>query len=113
MLANTVEQALLATLAFPLVGAFVSPGLLAALGANFAIARAAYCIGYCAAPPLRAFGFVVTFYPSVLAGLWAVWEWLVILRHADSAAAAKPPRWVKLLSPPLYARRARARSAAR
>ena len=44
------------------------------LGVAFAVARLAFWAGYHMAPPLRAFGFAATFYPTVLVALWALWR---------------------------------------
>ncbi len=77
VLSNTVEQALLALTIWPAVGYLSGgPGVPVALGAGFVIARAAFWIGYHRAPPLRAFGFAATFYPTIMALIWAVALWL-------------------------------------
>ena len=74
VLQNTVEQVVLALCIWPLVGFFLGAGTVLALGIGFAVARVAFWIGYHMAPPLRAFGFAATFYPTVLAALWVLWR---------------------------------------
>lgn len=69
VLANTVEQILLAACIWPLAGLVLGGGTVLALGAGFAVARLAFWIGYHLAPPLRGFGFAATFYPTVFAAL--------------------------------------------
>ncbi len=75
VLQNTVEQLLLALCLWPPVAYLLGtsgPGVAVALGCGFALARLAFWVGYHRAPPLRAFGFAATFYPTVLALLWAL-----------------------------------------
>lgn len=72
VLANTAEQALLALLLWPFAAFTLGGGLVVAMGAGFAVARLAFWIGYHRSPPARAFGFAATFYPTVLATLWAL-----------------------------------------
>ncbi len=74
VLQNTVEQVVLALCLWPLVGFFLGAGMVLALGIGFALARVAFWVGYHLAPPLRAFGFAATFYPTVLAALWVMWR---------------------------------------
>ena len=76
VLVNTVEQALLAALIWPFVAMTLGGVLALYLGGGFVVARLAFWVGYHVAPPLRAFGFAATFYPTVLAGLWALAVWL-------------------------------------
>ncbi len=42
------------------------------MGVGFGVARLAFWIGYHRSAPARAFGFAATFYPTVLATLWAL-----------------------------------------
>lgn len=74
---NTLEQALLVVIAWPLL-ALLLPltqlGLIPVLGVLFGFGRAAFWIGYLIAPPARAFGFALTFYPTVAAYVWIVWR---------------------------------------
>ncbi len=75
VLQNTVEQLVLALCLWPPVAYLLGisgPGIAVALGCGFALARLAFWIGYHRAPPLRAFGFAATFYPSVMALIWAL-----------------------------------------
>jgi uncharacterized membrane protein YecN with MAPEG domain len=74
VLQNTVEQVVLALCIWPLVGFFLGAGTVLALGIGFAVARLAFWVGYHVAPPLRAFGFAATFYPTVLAALWVLYR---------------------------------------
>jgi hypothetical protein len=80
VLQNTVEQLVLALALWPITGfvlAVDGPGVVACLGVGFAIARLAFWAGYHLSPPLRAFGFAATFYPTVIAVIWAVVWWLI------------------------------------
>ena len=77
VLQNTVEQAVLALLLWPLVGLVLGGALIVALGASFAVARLLFWIGYHVSPAARALGFAATFYPTVLGALWAVLVWFV------------------------------------
>lgn len=70
---NTTEQLALALCVWPALGLLQGSGVALALGAAFAVTRVLFWIGYHAAPPLRAFGFAASFYPTVMAALWAVW----------------------------------------
>ncbi len=79
VLTNTFEQALLAVLIWPAAGLLIAPAMPVALGLGFAVTRLAFWAGYHAAPHLRVFGFAGTFYPTVLAGLWAAWQTLLQL----------------------------------
>lgn len=74
VLSNTVEQALLAACIWPLAGLVLGSGTVLSLGAGFVLARLAFWIGYHVSPPLRAFGFAATFYPTVLAALLVLRE---------------------------------------
>lgn len=77
VLRNSIEQLALALAIWP--GAAVAlagqgPGVIAVLGVGFALARLAFWIGYRLSPPLRAFGFAATFYPTLLVAGWAMIE---------------------------------------
>jgi hypothetical protein len=75
VLQNTVEQLVLALALWPPI-AYLSlgdgPGVVTCLGVGFALARVAFWIGYHVSPPLRAFGFAATFYPTIIALIWAL-----------------------------------------
>lgn len=74
VLRNTVEQALLAALAWPALAVSLPAdqlGAVAALGLAFPVSRALFWVGYHRAPLLRAPGFAWGFYGSVMALLWA------------------------------------------
>ncbi|MDF2232593.1 MAPEG family protein [Albimonas sp. CAU 1670] len=76
VLRNTVEQALLAALAWPALALALPAdrlGAVAALGLAFPVSRAMFWIGYHRAPLLRAPGFAWGFYASVMAIAWAGW----------------------------------------
>lgn len=65
---NTLEQVALVIIAWPLVALGLPPdrlGLIPVLAVLFAVGRAAFWIGYLIAPWARAFGFALTFYPTV------------------------------------------------
>ena len=75
VLRNTLEQTVLALCIWlPLSYLLLSDGLgvVMALSIAFAIARVAFWVGYHVSPPLRAFGFAATFYPTVMALLWGL-----------------------------------------
>lgn len=80
VLQNTIEQLVLALALWPITGhalAVDGPGVVVCLGFGFAIARVAFWIGYHLSPPLRAFGFAASFYPTLLAVGWAVLWWVL------------------------------------
>jgi hypothetical protein len=70
---NTVEQAVLVAIAWPVL-ALLLPlsqlGLIPVLAVLFGAGRIAFWIGYLMAPWARAFGFALTFYPTVVAYVW-------------------------------------------
>ena len=73
---NTLEQAALVLIAWPLLALWLPAdrlGLIPLLAVLFGVGRAAFWIGYLIAPWARAFGFALTFYPTV-----AVYVWLAI-----------------------------------
>ena len=75
VLQNTVEQMVLALALWPVTGHILAvdgPGVVLMLGIGFAVARLAFWIGYHLSPPLRAFGFAATFYPTLIALVWGV-----------------------------------------
>lgn len=80
VLQNTLEQLALALALWPVTGYLLAvdgPGVVLCLGIGFAVARLAFWAGYHRSPPLRAFGFAATFYPTLMALLWAVLWWAV------------------------------------
>ena len=67
---NTLEQAVLAAIAWAGLALSVAHdrlGLIGVLAVLFAIGRALFWSGYLIAPWARAFGFALTFYPTVVA----------------------------------------------
>ncbi len=77
VLQNTVEQLVLALCIWPALAFTLGPaggGVTVALGLSFTLARALFWAGYRRAPALRALGFAATFYPTVMAGVWALWR---------------------------------------
>lgn len=72
VLQNSLEQVCLALCIWPLAGFVLGAGVPLVLGLAFLPARLAFWIGYHRAPPLRAFGFAATFYPTVLTALWTL-----------------------------------------
>ena len=74
VLTNTVEQCVLALLLWPFAASWLGGVTAIVMGIGFGIARLAFWIGYHASPPLRAFGFAASFYPTVLATLWTLWR---------------------------------------
>ncbi|MBU2993905.1 MAPEG family protein [Octadecabacter sp. B2R22] len=76
VLSNTVEQMVLALLVWPFVGFSLGGVSVIALGVGMAVARVLFWIGYHVSPPLRAFGFAASFYPTIFGAFWAVWIWI-------------------------------------
>ncbi|MAQ86179.1 MAPEG family protein [Psychromarinibacter halotolerans] len=75
VLRNTVEQSVLAACLWPVISYLLLTdglGVVLCLSIGFVIARLAFWIGYHVSPPLRAFGFAATMYPTVLALVWAL-----------------------------------------
>ncbi|HEY4944150.1 MAG TPA: MAPEG family protein [Rhizomicrobium sp.] len=73
---NTLEQVLLAVIAWPLLALWLPApqlGLIPVLAVLFGAGRIAFWLGYLIAPWARAFGFALTFYPTV-----AIFVWLAI-----------------------------------
>ncbi|HEX2592054.1 MAG TPA: MAPEG family protein [Rhizomicrobium sp.] len=70
---NTLEQTVLVAVAWSLL-ALELPldrlGLIPVLAVLFGVGRFAFWIGYLLAPWARAFGFALTFYPTVVALIW-------------------------------------------
>ena len=80
VLQNTLEQIVLALVLWPATGYILAtdgPGVVVSLGIGFALARVVFWVGYYIAPPLRAFGFAATFYPTLIALGWAGLWWVV------------------------------------
>lgn len=77
VLRNTVEQLVLALAIWPFAALTLGGAVAIGLGLSFALMRLLFWIGYRWSPPLRALGFAGTFYPTVLAGLWALLFWAV------------------------------------
>lgn len=72
VLTNTAEQLVLALALWPFAGGVLGWGLLPWIGASFALSRVLFWVGYHASPPLRGVGFAASFYPSLVAALWAL-----------------------------------------
>ena len=53
------------------------PGVILCLGIGFALMRVLFWVGYYISPPLRALGFAGTFYPTVMALVWAGLYWVL------------------------------------
>lgn len=75
VLRDTVEQLVLALAIWPFVALTQGGAAAIALGLSFALMRLLFWIGCHLSPPLRGLGFAGTFYPTVLAGLWALILW--------------------------------------
>ena len=74
VLQNSLEQAVIAVLAHLLWTAATPPGWFAAVPAAavlFLVGRICFALGYRGGAPARAFGFALTFYPTVLLTLVA------------------------------------------
>lgn len=70
---NTLEQVVLVMIAWPLLALWLPAGqlgLIPVLAVLFGFGRAAFWVGYLIAPWARAFGFALTFYPTVAAYTW-------------------------------------------
>ena len=77
VLRNTTEQLALGLCIWSAAAVILAdkgPGVIVVLGLNFAFARVLFWLGYHLSPPLRAFGFAASFYPTVLVSLWTVWS---------------------------------------
>jgi hypothetical protein len=80
VLQNTFEQLVLALALWPVTGFILAangPGVILCLGIGFALMRGLYWIGCHMSPLLRAFGFAATFYPTVMALIWAGLYWVL------------------------------------
>ena len=75
VLTNTTEQTALALALWPFAGWVLGWGLLPVLGLSFAVFRLLFWIGYHASPPLRGLGFAASFYPTLVAAIWALVSW--------------------------------------
>lgn len=76
-LGNTVEQSVLAAMtwiAFAAVAPAHAASLLPILAMVFAVARALFAMGYAVAPWARAFGFALTFYPTLGVLILTLWR---------------------------------------
>lgn len=76
-LRDTAEQLVLALAIWPAAAVLLAgkgPGLIMTLGVAFVLARLVFWIGCHRAASLRGFGFAATFYPTVLAAGWALWN---------------------------------------
>ncbi|MBY6138842.1 MAPEG family protein [Leisingera daeponensis] len=76
VLANTVEQLVLALAVWPFAAVTLGGAVAIALGLSFACMRIVFWAGCHLSLPLRALGFAGTFYPTVIAGIWAAALWL-------------------------------------
>lgn len=80
VLQNTFEQMVLALALWPVTGYILAnngPGVILCLGIGFALMRVLFWVGYHISPPLRALGFAGTFYPTVMALVWAGLYWVL------------------------------------
>lgn len=76
VLANTVEQMVLAFAIWPFVALTLGGQVIMAMGLAFAVTRLLFWVGYHISPPLRGFGFAATFYTTIVAALWSLAVWL-------------------------------------
>lgn len=74
VLSNTFEQMVLALLLWPFVVTLLGAVTVIVMGVAMALARLCFWVGYHMSPPLRAFGFAASFYPTILATLWTLWR---------------------------------------
>lgn len=75
VLTNTVEQLVLALAIWPFAAVTLGGAVAIALGLSFAVMRLVFWGGYHLSPPLRGLGFAGTFYPTVIAAVWALAAW--------------------------------------
>lgn len=75
VLTNTVEQLVLALMLWPFVAMTLGGAVVIALGVSFTVMRVLFWFGYHLSPPLRGLGFAGTFYPTLIATLWAFAAW--------------------------------------
>lgn len=75
VLANTVEQSVLALLIWPFVSMTLGGAMVLVMGVAFVIARLLFWLGYHLSPALRSFGFAATFYTTIVAAFWSVAVW--------------------------------------
>ena len=64
-------------LALPFVAVTLGGAVAIALGLGFALMRLLFWVGYHRAPPLRGLGFAGSFYPTVVAAIWALVVWVM------------------------------------
>lgn len=72
VLANTMEQLVLAICTWPMIWHAMGAQTVYAVGFFFGISRLLFWIGYHISPPLRAFGFAAGFYMTVVFLLFSV-----------------------------------------
>jgi hypothetical protein len=76
VLANTMEQAVLALVIWPFVATTLGGFVVLVMGVSFALSRLVFWVGYHLSPPLRGLGFAATFYTTVLAAIWSIAVWV-------------------------------------
>ena len=76
VLSNTIEQLVLALVLWPFVALTLGGVVVVVMGFAFALARLAFWAGYHLSPPMRGFGFAATFYPTLVATVWALAAWV-------------------------------------
>ncbi|KIC34441.1 MAPEG family protein [Leisingera sp. ANG-S5] len=76
VLTNSIEQLVLALAIWPFAAVTLGGAVAIALGLSFAVMRLLFWGGYHLSPPLRGLGFAGTFYPTVIAGIWALAVWM-------------------------------------
>lgn len=74
-LSNTLEQLVVAIVLWPFAALTLGGFVVLWMGISFALARLVYWLGYHVSPLVKSVGFGATFYPTVLATLWAVLKW--------------------------------------
>ena len=74
VLSNTLEQTILALCIWPLVGFVGGAGMVLTLSIAFVVTRLVFWVGYHISPPLRAFGFAGTFYPTIAAAGYTIFS---------------------------------------
>ncbi|AHD00370.1 50S ribosomal protein L11 [Leisingera methylohalidivorans DSM 14336] len=75
VLTNTAEQLVLALAVWPFAAVALGGAVVLALGLSFALMRVLFWAGCHLSLPLRGLGFAGTFYPTVIAAVWAVVVW--------------------------------------